>query len=340
MSFSIRVHAYGGPDVLKWEDVGVPEPGPGQAKIRHAAVGLNYIDVYHRTGLYKQPEMPFIPGSEGAGVVLAVGEGVTDIAPGDRVAYASVIGAYSEERLIAADRLVKLPDAIDDTQAAAMMLQGLTVQYLLRKTYPVGPETVLLWHAAAGGVGLIACQWASHLGATVIGTAGSPEKAEMAKAHGATHVIDYAQENFVERVREITDGKGVDVVYDSVGKDTFPGSLDCLKPRGMWVSFGNASGPVPPFEMGILAQKGSLFTTRPTLGSYIAKREELLEAAGELFDMVQSGRVRINVNQTYSLQQAANAHRDLEARKTTGSTVLLTDQIVRPFGTKAMREAG
>jgi NADPH2:quinone reductase len=338
MSYAIRVHAYGGPDVLKWEEAAVPEPGPGQAKIRHEAVGLNFIDVYHRTGLYKSAEMPFTPGSEGAGVVLAVGEGVADIAPGDRVAYAGAIGAYAEERLIPADRLVKLPDAIDFTTAAAMMLQGLTVRYLLRQTYPVGRETVMLFHAAAGGVGLIATQWASHLGATIIATVGSAEKAELAKSHGATHVVNYREENFVERVREITGGRGVDVVYDSVGKDTFPGSLDCLKPRGLWVSFGNSSGPVPPFEMTILAQKGSLFATRPTLAHHIATRPELLAAAQELFEMVQSGRVRIGVNQTYSLQQAANAHRDLEERKTTGSTVLLTDHIVKPLGTRPMRE--
>jgi NADPH2:quinone reductase len=338
MSYSMRVHEYGGPDVLKWENVTVPEPGPGQAKIRHHAVGLNFIDVYQRSGLYKQPEMPFIPGSEGAGVVLAVGEGVTDIAVGDRVAYGSAVGAYCEERLIPADRLVKLPAEIEFTTAAAMMLQGLTVQYLLRKTYPVTAETVMLFHAAAGGVGLIAMQWASYLGATIIGTAGSEEKAALAKAHGATHIINYSTENFVERVREITGGKGVDVVYDSVGKDTFPASLDCLKPRGLWVSFGNSSGPVPPFEMGILSQKGSLFATRPTLFHHVATRPDLLEASAELFGLVKSKHVRINVNQTYPLSGAANAHRDLEARKTTGSTVLLVDQIVKPLGTVAMRQ--
>jgi len=340
MSFSIRVHSYGGPDVLQWDEVQIADPGPGQAKIRHHAIGLNFIDVYHRTGLYKQPELPFTPGSEGAGVVLAVGAGVTDIAVGDRVAYAGVIGSYSEERLIPADRLVKLPDGIEFITAGAMMLQGLTVRYLLRQTFAVGPGTVMLLHAAAGGIGLIATQWAAHLGATVIGTVGSEEKAELARANGAAHVINYRSENFVERVREITGGKGVDVVYDSVGKDTFPGSLDCLKPRGLWVSFGNASGPVPPFEMAILAQKGSLFATRPTLGSYIALREELLASSKELFEMVQSGRVRIAVNQTYGLQAAATAHRDLEARKTTGSTVLLADHVVKAFGTKAMRDAG
>ncbi len=256
MSFAIRVHAYGGPEVLTWEEVTVPAPGPGQAKIRHHAVGLNFIDTYHRTGLYKQPHMPFIPGSEGAGTVLEVGEGVTDVAVGDRVAYAGPIGAYSEERLIPADRLVKLPDAIDFKTGAAMMLQGMTVQYLLRSTYRVGSETVMLLHAAAGGIGLIASQWAAALGATIIGTVGSEEKAQLAKSHGVTHVINYAKENFVDRVREITSGKGCDVVYDSVGKDTFPGSLDCLKPRGLWVTFGNSSGPVPPFETSHSGAKG------------------------------------------------------------------------------------
>jgi NADPH:quinone reductase len=338
MSYSMRVHAYGGPEVLAWEQVKVEEPGPGQAKIAHTAVGLNFIDTYHRSGLYKQPELPFVPGSEGAGTVLAVGEGVTDIAVGDRVAYASVIGAYSEERLIPADRLVKLPDAIDFTTAAAMMLQGLTVHYLLRKTHIVGPETVMLLHAAAGGIGLIASQWASALGATVIGTVGSEEKAALAKSHGCAHVINYSTENFVERVKEITGGKGVDVVYDGVGKDTFPGSLDCLKPRGLWVSFGNASGPAPAFEPAILAAKGSLFATRPLLAHYIATRPELLAAAEELFEVVRKGTVRINVNQTYPLSHAANAHRELEARKTTGSTVFLVDHIVRSFGSHARRE--
>jgi NADPH2:quinone reductase len=338
MSYSIRVHAHGGPEVLKWEETQTPEPGTGQAKIRHHAIGLNFIDVYYRNGLYKPPEMPFVPGQEGAGVVTAVGEGVTDIAVGDRVAYAGPLGAYSEERVIPADRLVKLPDAIDYPVAAAMMLQGLTVQYLLRKTYPVTQDTVLLFHAAAGGVGLIASQWAKAIGATLIGTVGSDDKAELAKAHGATHVINYRTENFVERVREITGGKGVDVVYDSVGKDTFPGSLDCLKPRGLWVSFGNSSGPVTAFEIGLLAQKGSLFATRPVLGHYVAEREDLLSASAELFEMVKTGKVHINVNQTYTLAGAAAAHADLEARRTTGSTVFLVDHVVRPLSTQARRE--
>jgi NADPH2:quinone reductase len=321
MPNAIRVHEYGGADALKWEAVDVPSPGPGQAKIRQHFVGLNFIDVYHRTGLYKQPQLPFVLGTEGAGEVLEVGPGVTDIKPGDRVAYASVIGAYAEERLISAERLVPLPDSIDYKTAAAMMLQGMTVQYLLRRTFEVKPGTVMLLHAAAGGIGLIASQWAKHLGATIIGTVGSEDKAALAKANGCTHVINYKTENFVERVKEITGGKGCEVVYDGVGKDTFPGSLDCLKPRGLWVSFGNASGPVPPFEMAILAAKGSLFATRPTLNTYVATREELLATAQDLFDVVANGHVKIPINQTYPLSKVADAHRDLEARKTVGSTV-------------------
>ena len=321
MTHAIRVHELGGPEVLKWEEVEVPAPGPGQAKIRHEFVGLNFIDVYHRTGLYKQPHLPFVLGTEGAGKVLEVGPGVTNVAPGDRVAYASVIGAYAEERLISAERLVKLPDNINSKTAAAMMLQGMTVQYLIRRTYKVGADTTLLWHAAAGGVGLIATQWAKHLGATIIGTVGSEAKAALAKSHGCTHVINYATENFVERVKEITGGKGVDVVYDSVGKDTFPGSLDCLKPRHLWVSFGNSSGPVPPFDIPILADKGSLFATRPSLNHYIATHDELLATAQDLFDVVGKGIVKIDVNQTYALKDVPQAHRDLEARRTTGSTV-------------------
>lgn len=338
MNFSMRVHAYGGPEVLTWEQVPIEEPGPGQARIAHHAVGLNYIDTYHRSGLYKQPSLPFVPGSEGAGIVTAIGDGVTDIAVGDRVAYASAIGAYAEERLIPADKLVKLPDNIDFTVAAAMMLQGLTAQYLLRKTYPVGPGTVILFHAAAGGVGLILSQWAASLGAVVIGTVGSEAKGELARAHGVTHVINYSTENFVDRVREITGGRGVDVVYDGVGKDTFPASLDCLRPRGLWVTFGNASGPVPAFEPAMLAAKGSLFATRPILAHHIATRAELLEAAEELFSVVKQGKVRIKVNQTYPLSAAAAAHRDLETRSTTGSTVFLVDRVVKPFGIMARRE--
>ncbi|MDS4057237.1 MAG: quinone oxidoreductase [Candidatus Contendobacter sp.] len=324
MSKAIRIHQYGGPEALRWEEVEVGDPGPGQLRVRHGAVGLNYIDVYHRTGLYPLPALPWTLGMEGAGRVEAVGEGVTEFKTGDRVAYASPpAGAYAEVRLIAADRVVALPDGIDDRTAAAMMLQGLTAQYLLRRTYRVQPGDAILLHAAAGGVGLIASQWARHLGATVIGTVGSDAKAELARAHGCQHVIVYSRENFVERVREITGGQGVAVVYDSVGKETFMGSLDCLRPLGMMVSFGNASGPVPPFEPGILAAKGSLFLTRPVLMTYTAQRSDLLASAAELFKVVASGAVRIEVRQTYPLAEAAQAHRDLEARRTTGSTVLL-----------------
>lgn len=325
MPHAIRVHAYGGPEVLKWEEIEVGEPGPGQAKIKQYAAGINYIDVYHRNGLYKQPSFPFTPGSEGAGQVVAVGPNVTDIAVGDRVAYAATLGGYAEERLIAADRLVKIPDSITYETAASMMLQGMTVRYLIKKTYPVTKDSVVLWHAAAGGVGLIACQWLSRIGATVIGTVGSDEKALLAKSYGAKHVINYRKEDFVARVHELTDGRGVDVAYDSVGKDTFPGSLDCIKPLGLWVSFGNASGPVPPFEIGILGQKGSLFATRPTLFTHVATREDLLETAQDLIDMVSLGHVKIQVSKTYPMSRAADAHRDLEARATTGSIVLLAD---------------
>jgi NADPH2:quinone reductase len=325
MPHAIRVHNYGGPEEMRWESVEVPSPGPGEVTLRHKAVGLNFIDVYHRTGLYPQPSLPFTLGTEGAGEVTALGEGVSGLSVGDRVAYAGPVGSYSEERNILADRVVKLPPEIDDKTAAAMMLQGMTTRYLLRKTYKVGPGTVMLLHAAAGGVGLIACQWAAALGATIIGTVGSAEKGELARAHGCTHVINYREEDFVERVREITGGALCDVVYDSVGKDTYPGSLDCLKRRGLWVSFGNASGKVPPVDIGILAAKGSLFLTRPSLAAYITTREELDETATDLFNMVTSGKVKINVNQTYPLREAAQAHRDLEARKTTGSTVFLVD---------------
>ncbi len=324
MPKAIRIHEYGGPEVLRWEEVEVGDPGPGQLRVRHAAVGLNYIDVYHRTGLYPLPSLPWTLGMEGAGRVEAVGEGVTEFKIGDRVAYASPpVGAYAEVRLIPADRVVALPDAIDDQTAAAMMLQGMTAHYLLRRTYRVQPGDTILLHAAAGGVGLIASQWARHLGATVIGTVGSDEKAELARAHGCHHVIVYSRENFVERVREITGGQGVAAVYDSVGQATFMGSLDCLRPLGMMVSFGNASGPVPPFEPGILAAKGSLFLTRPTLMTYTAKRADLLASAVELFEVVGGGAVKIEVRQTYPLAETAQAHRDLEARQTTGSTVLL-----------------
>ncbi len=323
MTRAVRVHAYGGPEVLQVEEIAVGAPGPGEAKLRQTAIGLNFIDVYLRTGLYPQPTMPFIPGMEGAGVVMEVGAGVTDLKAGDRVAYAGPAGGYAEERLIAADRLVPLPASIPDQTAAAMMLQGMTTEYLLNRTFKVGPSTVLLFHAAAGGVGLMACQWAKALGATLIGTVGSPEKAELAKANGAAYVINTRSENFVERVREITGGKMCDVVYNSIGKDTYIGSLDCLKPRGLLVAFGQSSGAIPPFNLAILNQKGSLYVTRPSLGAYTATRADLLATANSLFDMVGSGKLRISVNQTYPLSRAADAHRDLEARKTTGSTVLL-----------------
>lgn len=322
MAHAIRIHRYGGPEVLQWETEEVGQPGQGQVKFKQHAVGVNYIDVYQRSGLYKSP-LPFIPGSEGAGEVLAVGPGVTDFKVGDRAAYAGALGGYAQERLMPADRLVKLPDTIDYKTGAAMMLQGMTVRYLLRQTYKVGPGTTLLFHAAAGGIGLIACQWARHLGATIIGTVSTPEKAALAKAHGCTHVINYKTEDFVKRTRELTDGIGVDVVYDAVGKDTYPGSLDCLKPLGLWVSFGNASGAISNFDILQLSAKGSLYATRPSLGTYVAKRADLLANAGELFDLVGKGVVKINVNHSYPLTAAAEAHRDLEARKTTGSIVLL-----------------
>ncbi len=324
MTKAIRVYEKGGPEVLKWEDVEVGDPGPGEARVRQTAVGLNYIDTYFRSGLYPPPQYPYTPGSEGAGVVEAVGEGVTNVQAGDRVAYGTApLGAYAEIRLIPADNLVKLPDDIDDVRAATMMLQGMTVEYLLRRTYPLKAGETILLHAAAGGVGLIACQWANHIGATVIGTVGNEEKAELAKAHGCHHTILYNEENVAERVREITDGEGVPVVYDSVGKDTFEGSLDSLRPFGLLVSFGNASGPVSDFNLGILAPKGSLYVTRPTLFTHRSVPGRLQEMAHNLFDVVQSGAVKIEVNQTYALKDAAQAHRDLEARKTTGSTVYI-----------------
>lgn len=323
MTHAIRIHQTGGPEVLRWEEVAVPPPAAGEATVRHHAVGLNFIDTYHRTGLYPLP-LPAGIGLEGAGVVEAVGEGVSEVKVGDRVAYAGgPVGAYAEVRNLPAHRLLKLPDAISFNTAAAMMLQGLTAAYLLRKTYRVQPGDAVLIHAAAGGVGLIACQWAKALGATVIGTVGSEAKAVLAKAHGCDHVINYSTENFTARVREITGGEGVPVVYDGVGKDTFMGSLDSLRPLGMLVTYGNASGPVPPFDLLLLSQKGSLFVTRPTIMHYTAKRADLEALGAELFDVVASGQVRIEVNQTYSLADAAKAHRDLEARKTTGSTILL-----------------
>jgi NADPH2:quinone reductase len=323
MANAVRVHQYGGPEVLKYEAVTLAAPGQGEVQIRQHAVGLNYIDVYLRTGLYPQASFPFVPGMEGAGEVIKVGSGVSELKVGDRVAYAGPPGGYADERNIVADRVVKMPDGIDYKQAASMMLQGMTTQYLLKRTYKVGPGTTLLFHAAAGGVGLLACQWARHLGATIIGTVGSEEKMKLAKEAGATHVINYRKENFVERVKEITGGKLCDVVYDSIGKDTFPASLDCIKPLGLFVTFGNASGPIPPFNAGILGQKGSLFMTRPSLASYTASRSDLVATANDLFDVVKKGVVKLAVNQAYPLKEAAQAHRDLEARKTTGSTVLL-----------------
>ena len=323
MPFAIRIHQTGGPEVMRWEEVAVGDPGPGEARIRHAAVGLNYIDTYHRTGLYPLP-LPSGLGMEGAGVVEAVGEGVVDLKPRDRVAYAGgPVGAYSQVRCLPADRLLKLPDGIDFRTGAAMMLQGLTAAYLLRRTYAVQAGDTVLIHAAAGGVGLIACQWAKALGATVIGTVSNEAKGELARAHGCDHIIYYTREDVAKRVRELTAGEGVAVVYDGVGKDTFAGSLDSLRVRGMMVIFGNASGPVAPFDPLLLSQKGSIFITRPTLGHYTAKRDELVALGSELFDVVSAGTVEIAVNQSYELADAASAHRDLEARKTTGSTILL-----------------
>jgi NADPH:quinone reductase len=323
MAKAIRFHKTGGPEVLVYEDVDVGAPGEGQALIRNTTIGLNFIDTYHRSGLYPLP-LPSGIGLEAAAVVEAVGSGVTNVKPGDRVGYAGgPPGAYSERRLIPADRLVKVPAGVSDREVAAMMLKGLTVQYLIRRVYRVEKGETVLFHAAAGGVGLIACQWLKALGATVIGTVGSDEKAKVAKAHGCDHTIVYTRENFVDRVREITGGAKVPVVFDSVGKDTFMGSLDCLKPRGLLAVFGNGSGPVSAFDLNLLAGKGSLYVTRPTLMTYTARREDLESAAKELFDVVKSGKVKIEVNQAYALSDAAQAHRNLEGRKTTGSTVLL-----------------
>lgn len=322
MSFAIRVAAPGGPETLEYKEIATGKPGPGEALIRHTAIGLNFIDVYQRTGLYPVP-LPYTPGGDAAGVVEEVGAGVS-LKPGDRVAYVYYPpGAYAQLRVMPANRLVKLPAGISDEQAAAIMLKGITSEYLLRRTYKVSKGDTILFHAAAGGVGLIACQWAKHLGATVIGTAGSDGKIELARKHGCDHVINYKTENFVERVKEITNGEGVAVVYDSVGQATFEGSIDCLRPRGMMVSFGNASGPIPPFEPLLLSRKGSLFFTRPSLGSYIITDEEYHAAAKALFDVVESGAVKVMIGQRYALKDAGAAHRDLEARKTTGSTLLV-----------------
>ena len=322
MPHATRLHKTGGPEVLTWEEVSVGKPGPGEARVRHTAIGLNYVDTYFRSGLYPTP-LPSGLGSEAAGMVEEVGPGVTDIKPGDRVAYGnSPLGAYSEVRIMPADRLVALPNGITDQQAAAMMLKGLTTQYLIRQIFKVKRGDTILFHAAAGGVGTIACQWAKSLGATVIGTVGSEEKAKLAKAHGCDHPIVYTHEDFAERVKEITKGEKLPVVYDSIGKDTWPKSLDCLRPTGLMVSFGQSSGAIGPVELGILAAKGSLFITRPTLNTYAAKRADMVAMAQDLFDAVLSGAVKIEVHQTYPLKEATRAHSDLQSRKTTGSTVL------------------
>ena len=321
MPKAVRFHKQGGPEVLQYEEVPVGEPGPGQARIRHTAIGVNFVDTYQRSGLYPQ-QLPMVAGNEGAGVVEAVGSGVSELKAGDRIAYTGLPGSYCDVRVVPADRLVKLPQGITEEQAASMMLKGLTVHYLIHSTYPVKKGETVLWHAAAGGVGLIACQWLKSLGVTVIGTAGSDEKASLAKAHGAEHVINYSRENFVERVQSITGGKKVPVVYDSVGKTTWEGSLECLAPRGLMVSFGNASGPVAPVNLGVLSAKGSLYVTRPTLGTHIASRADLVARSNDLFEVVKSGKVKIETTKRYKLADAQQAHRDLEARKTTGSIVL------------------
>ena len=322
MPKAIRYHKTGGPEVLQSDDVQVGEPAAGQVRIRHTAIGVNFVDTYQRSGLYPM-QLPQVAGNEGAGVVEAVGQGVSDLKKGDRVAYTGLVGSYCEVRNVPAERMVKIPDGINDEQAASMMLKGLTVHYLIHSTYPVKRGETVLWHAAAGGVGTIACQWLKTLGVTTIGTVGSDEKARLAKDHGATHVINYSRENFVERVKALTDGKGVPVVYDSVGKSTWEGSIECLRPRGYLVSFGNASGAVTSFNPGILAQKGSLYLTRPTLASYIAARQELVERSNSLFEVVKSGKVKIETTGRYKLTDAQQAHRDLEGRKTTGSVVLV-----------------
>lgn len=323
---AILIHATGGPEALRWESVEIGDPGPGQVRLRHEAVGLNFIDVYHRSGLYPLPALPAIPGLEGAGIVEATGPQVTDMAVGDRVAYAGLPpGAYSQVRLMPAERLVKLPPEISTRQAAAMMLQGMTARYLLHGCYRVKAGDTILIQAAAGGVGLIVCQWAKHLGATVIGTVGSADKAALARTHGCDYPIEYQREDFAARVRDITDGRGVDVVYDSVGRSTFLKSLDCLRPMGMMVTFGQSSGPIEPLDLGLLAAKGSLFLTRPSLMTYTASRQALLEHARDLFEVVISGAVKIEIHQTYRLSEAIRAHRDLENRRTRGTSILMPD---------------
>ena len=323
MTKAIRMRQTGGPEVMEYVDVELPEPGAGEALVRQKACGLNFIDVYFRTGLYPQP-LPGGLGMEGAGIVEAVGAGVSQVKPGDRVAYAGrPVGAYAEARVMPVDNLVKLPDGISFETAAAVMLQGLTVQYLFHRTFPLKGGETILFHAAAGGVGLLACQWARAIGVTMIGTVGSDEKGELAKANGCTHVINYNTENFVDRVRDITVGKGVPVVYDSIGKDTFIGSLDCLAPLGMMVSFGSASGPVPDFGLNELASRGSLFITRPSILTYTAKRADLEQMAAQLFGMIESGKLKVDIRQRYQLSEVVQAHRDLETRKTTGSSILI-----------------
>jgi len=321
MAKAVRFHKQGGPEVMQYDEVPVGDPGAGQVRIRHTAIGVNFVDIYQRSGLYPM-QVPMTAGNEAAGVVDAVGQGVTDLKAGDRVAYTGLPGSYCDLRVVPAERMVKLPQGISDEQAASMMLKGLTVHYLIHSTYAVKKGETVLWHAAAGGVGLIACQWLKALGVSVIGTAGSDEKCSLAKAHGAEHVVNYSRENFVERVKGITGAKGVPVVYDAVGKSTWEGSLDCLRPRGLMVSFGNASGAVPPVNLGILSTKGSLYVTRPTLATHIASRADLVERANALFDVVKSGKVKIETTGRYKLADAAQAHRDLEGRKTTGSVVL------------------
>lgn len=322
MTKAVRIHSHGGPEVMVWEDVPTPEPGPTEALIKHEAIGLNFIDIYFRSGLYRAPSMPLVIGQEGAGTVLSVGSSVFSVAPGDRVAYAGPLGGYATERVIAADRLVKLPDGMEYKTAAAMMLQGMTAQYLLRRTYAAKPGDTIVVHAAAGGVGLILCQWAKYLGCTVIGVVSTEEKASFARSYGATHVV-IGHANLASEVKRITGGAMVPVVYDSVGKDSFEASLNSLAPLGLMVSYGNASGPVPHFDLSLLAAKGSLYLTRPTLATYTAKREDLVNVAMDLFDVVGSGAVKIQVNQTFALKDAAAAQIALESRKTTGSTVLM-----------------
>ncbi len=320
---AIRVHKQGGPEEMKWETVDLPKAKEGEVLIKHTAIGLNYIDTYHRSGLYPMP-VPFTLGLEGAGIVEEIGENVNGLKAGDRVAYASPpTGSYAEAKVMPADRLVKIPDNISDEVAAAIMLKGMTVEYLVRRTYNVKAEQTVLFHAAAGGVGLIACQWLKAIGATTIGTVGSEEKAALAKANGCDHTILYRKENFVDKVKEITNGKGVPVVYDGIGKDTALQGLDCLSPFGLMVIFGNASGNAPPIDTGLLAAKGSLFLTRPTLMTYNAKREALVDSAQQVFNMVGSGKINISINARYDLKDAAQAHKDLESRKTTGSTLLM-----------------